>query len=56
MLARGQRRNLEYRCQLETVALRILQADMEPELIYITAVACEHITGPFSWEEAESSY
>ncbi len=36
---------------LKRVALRIYRPH-EPELIYITAVACEHITGPFSWEGA----
>jgi hypothetical protein len=39
---------------LKRMAIRIYRPH-EPELIYITAVGCKHITGPFSWEGADFS-
>jgi hypothetical protein len=39
---------------LKRMAIRIYRSQ-ELELIYITAVGCKHIAGPFSWEKSDLS-
>jgi hypothetical protein len=39
---------------LKRVAIR-LHRPHEKEALYVTAVGCEHIVGPFSWEGADVS-
>jgi hypothetical protein len=33
----------------------VLTRNGEPEVLYIVAVGCEHISGPFSWKQANVS-
>src|SRR5205823_2743924 len=39
---------------LKRLALRIYRPN-EPEVIYVIAVGCEHIIGPFTWNDANIS-
>jgi hypothetical protein len=39
---------------LTRLGIRLSKLD-EPEVLYIVGVSCEHIVGPFSWQESEVS-
>ena len=43
-----------FHVSLRRLALRLSRPD-EPEVIYIVAVGCDHIVGPFSWKQANIS-
>jgi len=43
-----------FHVSLRRLALRLSRPD-EPEVIYIVAVGCDHIVGPFSWKPANIS-
>jgi len=43
-----------YDVSLKRMAIRLYRPDAK-EVIYVTAIGCEHIVGPFAWEGADVS-
>ena len=39
---------------LTRLGVRLLRRD-EPEVLYIVGISCEHISGPFSWDDSDIS-